>query len=64
MNESLNERALWMLRNFKKMSSLDFCDIWWWQLATIDEIDINNDDDHDNDDGDDCQPQFWPQCHQ
>ena len=40
------------------MLSLDFCDIWWWQLTTIDEIDINNDDDHDNDDGDDCQPQF------
>ena len=40
------------------MSSLDFCDIWWWQLTTIDEIDINNDDDHDNYDGDDCQPQF------
>ena len=58
MNESLNEWALWMLRNFKQMSSLDFFDIWWWQLTTIDEIDINNDDDHDNDDGDDCQPQF------
>ena len=45
--------------NVKKfLKNVKFGFLWHLMMTTIDEIDITNDDDHDNDDGDDCQSQF------